>query len=51
MCFDTVFLVQHYILYRHSNTADLSGKSGTRPDEDGDAEDGEAEPNERTRLM
>ncbi|KAK9896366.1 PQ-loop-domain-containing protein [Cystobasidium minutum MCA 4210] len=49
--FDILFLVQHYILYRHSNAADSSGKSGARGGEEEHGEEEEREPDERTRLV
>lgn len=49
MSFDTLFMVQHYILYRNSNTADLSGKNGVRHGTDAGEEETQAD--EETPLI
>lgn len=48
MSFDVLFMVQHYILYRHSNTANLDGKDATDASGPGQMQD---EADERTPLV
>lgn len=48
MSFDTLFMVQHYILYRHSNSANLGGKH--TPQDSNSAEE-QQEPDERSPLV